>query len=104
MRFSSCVHLLNFCKCCLVDDQLAVVQNHIGAENSCDGGAYACDVACRLNNLLINVLGNDECLAGNADLVEEGLEGLGLDLFHLQAVNNENLVFGSFCGKSRVFK
>ena len=44
------------------------------------------------DDLLVHGLGDDQGLALDADLVQEALEGLGLDLLHLQAVDDQDLI------------
>ena len=64
------------------------------------GGGHAFDIAGGLDNVLVNILGDDEGLAFDAELGQEALESLGLDLIHLQTVDNDYLALGCLGGQS----
>ena len=100
MQASFCVHLLDLGEGSLVNYHNAVGENHVGAEDGGDGGGHACDVARGLDDVLFNILSDDQSLALRADLLEEGVKGLGLYLIHLQTVDNDYLALGCLGGQS----
>ena len=91
MRFSSCVHLLDFRQRSLVNYELACVEDVVGRQDGSNGSLDAGDIASALNDVLVDVLSDDKSLAFDLNAAEEGLKSLCLDFVKLQVVDNNDL-------------
>ena len=86
---SSCEHLLNLRKRSLVEHELLRIEDVVHIDEVGKGGLDAGQVAGGEDDVLVGLSGHDQSLAVGVDCAQETGELLGLDLVHLDLVDEK---------------
>ena len=88
---SSCEHLLNLRKRSLVEHELLRIEDVVHIDEVGKGGLDAGQVAGGEDDVLVGLRGHDQSLAVGVDCAQETGELLGLDLVHLDLVDDDDV-------------